>query len=187
MTIIDVICDTGHPRKEHLNASTHDKLFQIYILDLDSLVAGLPFLQLTRSSPFLTSSFIKLPYSASIFILNITPLIFISEDTVKMPVAWATGAEKAMKRQAGNSTPTFSPEYVAYSNAQEILAVTGCFATVALIVVLLRCYVRIAVLNVIGKDDYMMVLAMVSVMYLTAKLVLTICRPLQPALSRASY
>lgn len=157
-----------------------------YIFDTDSLVACLPFLELNRSSLSLTRSFIYSLNPAYTLVPVNTPLIFRTEDTFKMPVAWATGAEKAMKRQADGSMPTFSPEYVAYSNAHEILAVTGCFATVALIVVLLRCYVRIAILNVIGRDDYMIILAMVRVEYLMLEPLLTSCRPSQPALSHAS-
>lgn len=79
-----------------------------------------------------------------------------------MPVAWATGVEKTLKRQAFGTKPSLTPEYMAYSNAQRILSITGTFFTAALIIVLLRCYVRAVMLRVFGKDDYMMVVAMVS-------------------------
>ena len=78
-----------------------------------------------------------------------------------MPVPWARAAEKAMKRQAGGPMPTYSPEYLAYTNAHGILSITGAFFGVAMFVVLCRCYVRITMLKVFGKDDYIMVLAMV--------------------------
>ncbi|KAF1978940.1 hypothetical protein BU23DRAFT_448834, partial [Bimuria novae-zelandiae CBS 107.79] len=59
-----------------------------------------------------------------------------------------------------NPMRELSPEYIAYTNAHEILAITGtCFA-LATIVVLLRSYVRLAMLKVFGKDDYVIVLAM---------------------------
>ena len=69
--------------------------------------------------------------------------------------------EQSMKRQAAGAPPPPSPEYIAYTNAPEILAITGSFFAVAAVVVLLRCYVRIAMLKVFGIDDYIMVFAMV--------------------------
>ncbi|KAF2440194.1 hypothetical protein P171DRAFT_369181, partial [Karstenula rhodostoma CBS 690.94] len=41
-----------------------------------------------------------------------------------------------------------------------ILSITGTFFTAALIIVKLRCYVRITMLKVFGKDDYRMVVSM---------------------------
>lgn len=79
-----------------------------------------------------------------------------------MPVVWATAAVNAMKRQSDTSMSTLSPEYIAYTNAPEILSITGTFFGLAVFVVLSRCYVRLAMLKVFGRDDYVMVLAMVS-------------------------
>ncbi|KAL1596353.1 hypothetical protein SLS60_008999 [Paraconiothyrium brasiliense] len=78
-----------------------------------------------------------------------------------MPVAWATGAEKVMKRQASSVIPSLSAGFIAYTNAQRILSITGTFFTAALLIVLLRCYVRVVMLRVFGKDDYMMVVSTV--------------------------
>lgn len=57
--------------------------------------------------------------------------------------------------------PTLTPEEMAYTNAPEILAITSTFFAAALLIVLLRCYVRIIMLKVFGIDDYVMVFAMV--------------------------
>jgi hypothetical protein len=84
-------------------------------------------------------------------------LVGTTKDNISMPVAWAEATEKAMKRQSGNSVPTLSPEYIAYTNAPEILSITGTFFALAVIVVLLRCYVRLAMLKVFGRDDYTVV------------------------------
>lgn len=77
-----------------------------------------------------------------------------------MPVAWTAGVEKVLKRQA-TGAPPLPPEYIAYSNADQILSITGTFFAAAAVIVLLRCYVRIAMLKVFGIDDYIMVVAMV--------------------------
>lgn len=74
--------------------------------------------------------------------------------------AWATGLENQLKRQIPMGSD-FTPDEIAYSNAPEILTITGTFFAVAAVVVLLRIYVRIAVLKVFGIDDYVMVFAMV--------------------------
>lgn len=58
--------------------------------------------------------------------------------------------------------PVLTPEDFAFNNAPEILAITGSFFAAAALVVVLRCYVRIAMLKVVGIDDYIMVVAMVS-------------------------
>ncbi|KAL5461630.1 hypothetical protein PMIN06_002126 [Paraphaeosphaeria minitans] len=84
-----------------------------------------------------------------------------------MPVTLAAGAEKALKRQASSTMHTLSPEYIAFSNAQSILSITGTFFAAALLVVILRCYVRITMLRVFGEDDYVMV---VSTMFAAATL-----------------
>ncbi|KAF2662041.1 hypothetical protein K491DRAFT_710453 [Lophiostoma macrostomum CBS 122681] len=72
--------------------------------------------------------------------------------------AWSDAFETTLRRQAGPSPPT--PEQIAYTNAPEILAISGSFFAVAALVVLLRCYVRLAMLKVFGLDDYVMVVAM---------------------------
>ncbi|KAF2875984.1 hypothetical protein BDV95DRAFT_485556 [Massariosphaeria phaeospora] len=66
-----------------------------------------------------------------------------------------------MKRQAPLGLPALSPEYVEYTNKSEILSITGTFFAAAALVVLLRCYVRLAMLKVFGLDDYVMVFAMI--------------------------
>ena len=58
------------------------------------------------------------------------------------------------------SPPT--PEEIAFDNSPQILGITGTFFAAAATVVLLRCYVRVAMLNVFGADDYVMLFAMVS-------------------------
>ena len=55
-----------------------------------------------------------------------------------------------------------TPEYLAFNNAPHILAISGSFFAAATLVVLLRCYVRIAMLKVFGIDDYVMAFAAVS-------------------------
>ena len=57
--------------------------------------------------------------------------------------------------------PPMTPEYIAYTNAPQIMAITGSFFAIALVVVLLRCYVRISMLKVFGIDDWIMVFSMV--------------------------
>jgi hypothetical protein len=75
--------------------------------------------------------------------------------------AWTTGVDNALKRQAPPGPPVLTPEQLAFDNSHQILSITGTFFTAALIVVLLRCYVRLAMLKVFGIDDYVMVVAMV--------------------------
>ncbi|KAF2644632.1 hypothetical protein P280DRAFT_487198 [Massarina eburnea CBS 473.64] len=55
--------------------------------------------------------------------------------------------------------PPLPPEYLSYTNAPEILAITGSFFTAAVVAVLLRCYVRLSMLRVFGIDDYVMTFA----------------------------
>jgi hypothetical protein len=78
-------------------------------------------------------------------------------------LAWAAGVETLLRRQAPlpDSGPQLTPEEIAFTNAPEILTITGSFFAIAALVVLLRCYVRITMLKVFGIDDYLMVLAMV--------------------------
>lgn len=59
--------------------------------------------------------------------------------------------------------PMPTPEELAFNVAPRILTITGTFFAIAAMVVLLRCYVRIKMLKVFGGDDYVMLLAMVSV------------------------
>lgn len=77
-----------------------------------------------------------------------------------MPV-WATGTMNEMRRQAPFMPPPPTPEEMAFTNAPEILSITGSFFAAAAVIVLLRCYVRLAMLKVFGIDDYAMVVAMV--------------------------
>lgn len=66
-----------------------------------------------------------------------------------------------VRRQSGGAFEPPSPEYVAFTNAPQILGITGVFFAFAMLSVLLRCYVRVAMMNVSGIDDYAMILAMV--------------------------
>lgn len=79
-----------------------------------------------------------------------------------MPVVWAAGAEKALKRTTPGGIPALDPEYIAFSNAHGIIYITGGFFAAASIIVILRCYVRIVMLKVFGKDDYIMIVSLVS-------------------------
>lgn len=69
--------------------------------------------------------------------------------------------EATMVKRQAPAMPTFTPEQIAYSNAPQILSITGSFFAIAATVFLLRCYVRIGMLKVFGIDDYVMALAMV--------------------------
>ncbi|OAL04682.1 hypothetical protein IQ06DRAFT_374056 [Phaeosphaeriaceae sp. SRC1lsM3a] len=66
-----------------------------------------------------------------------------------------------LARQTSPMPPALTPEEIAYTNAPQILGITGSFFTLAAIVVLLRCYVRLRLLKTFGADDYVMLLAMV--------------------------
>jgi hypothetical protein len=84
--------------------------------------------------------------------------------------AWTSSFSEVLKRQeafqsTGFETPPMTPEYLAFNNAPAILAITGSFFAAATLVVILRCYVRIAMLRVFGVDDYVIVLATVSAEY----------------------
>ncbi|KAF2274319.1 uncharacterized protein EI97DRAFT_125978 [Westerdykella ornata] len=68
--------------------------------------------------------------------------------------------EALMKRQAPGVPPPPTPEEIAFTNAPEILAITGTFFALASFVFLLRCYVRLGMLKVFGTDDYVMTIAM---------------------------
>jgi hypothetical protein len=73
----------------------------------------------------------------------------------------ASVLEILLPRQAPLPPPP-TPEILAYNNAPQIVSITAVFFAMAAIVVLLRCYVRIAMLKTFGADDYVMVLAMVT-------------------------
>lgn len=55
-----------------------------------------------------------------------------------------------------------APEIIAFSNAPALLAQTVPFFGVAALVVFARCYVRAVMLRAFGRDDWTMLLAMVS-------------------------
>jgi len=61
-------------------------------------------------------------------------------------------------RQVANGEPP-SQEYLDESNVSFILSLTGTFAVAALLVVILRMYVRIYMLRFVGFDDWTMILA----------------------------
>ncbi|KAF2126638.1 hypothetical protein P153DRAFT_359602 [Dothidotthia symphoricarpi CBS 119687] len=54
-----------------------------------------------------------------------------------------------------------TPEYIAYTNAPTLLAQTGALYAAVAVVVLLRCYVRIWMLQSFGKDDWAILFAFV--------------------------
>ncbi|KAF2812887.1 uncharacterized protein BDZ99DRAFT_555877 [Mytilinidion resinicola] len=54
-----------------------------------------------------------------------------------------------------------TPEYIPFSEVDQILAIMGVFCGFAFVAVLLRIYVRAVMLRVFGVDDYIMVIAMV--------------------------
>jgi hypothetical protein len=60
-----------------------------------------------------------------------------------------------------------SPDVVAFSNAHALLAQTVTLFGVAALIVFGRCYVRAVILKAFGKDDWTMLLAMVSKTQLT--------------------
>ena len=62
-------------------------------------------------------------------------------------------------RQFGHSGPPPTQEYLDESNVAAILSLSGTFAVAALIVVILRLYVRIFMLRFVGLDDWTMILA----------------------------
>ena len=64
---------------------------------------------------------------------------------------------------ASFSVPTSlpSPELIAYSNADRLVAQAATLCAVALATVLLRCYARVVVVKSFGYDDWTMLLAMV--------------------------
>ena len=64
-----------------------------------------------------------------------------------------------------SAQPNLDPSWVAESNLPQILAVTGVFNLLALISVGLRLYARIGLLRTPGRDDFMMVLAVVSIFF----------------------
>jgi len=64
-----------------------------------------------------------------------------------------------------SAQPDLDPSWVAESNLPRILAVTGIFNLLALISVGLRLYARIGLLRTTGRDDFMMVLAVVSIFF----------------------
>jgi hypothetical protein len=60
------------------------------------------------------------------------------------------------------SAVELTPEYVAFTNAPHLLAMAGSAFSIAAAVVLLRIYVRILVVKSFGRDDWAMVVALVS-------------------------
>jgi hypothetical protein len=50
-------------------------------------------------------------------------------------------------------------DYIAYTNAPALLTQTGALFGVTAFVIILRCYVRVAIIKSIGKDDWTILLA----------------------------
>lgn len=63
---------------------------------------------------------------------------------------------------APSSQADLDPQWAAQSNLTRFLALTGVFHILALISVGLRLYARIGLLKTPGRDDYVIVLAVVS-------------------------
>ena len=61
-----------------------------------------------------------------------------------------------------SAASNLTSEYIAFTNAPALLAQAGSVFGIAAVVVVLRVYVRVRMLNSFGKDDWAMVLAMVS-------------------------
>ncbi|KAF2205511.1 hypothetical protein GQ43DRAFT_362224 [Delitschia confertaspora ATCC 74209] len=74
---------------------------------------------------------------------------------------WNTGIATVLERQAPPGPPVYPPEFLEFNNKNQILAITGTLFALALFVVLVRCYVRLAMLKVFGADDWIMVFAMI--------------------------
>jgi hypothetical protein len=70
-------------------------------------------------------------------------------------------------RQAPPLPPPLTSDELAYTNAPQLLAITGSFFSLAALAVVLRCYVRLRLLKIFGADDYVMLLAMVSASIMT--------------------
>ncbi|KAK3677340.1 hypothetical protein LTR78_002878 [Recurvomyces mirabilis] len=58
-----------------------------------------------------------------------------------------------------NPVPDLNSPYCKANNVAEVLGVTGAFLGAALISVILRTYVRISMLKILGPDDYVMIMA----------------------------
>jgi hypothetical protein len=67
-----------------------------------------------------------------------------------------------MAATAAKDASELSAEEVAYTNGPVLLAVTGAFYTVSLLTVMARGYSRRFIVNSFGKDDWAMVVALVS-------------------------
>jgi hypothetical protein len=69
-----------------------------------------------------------------------------------------THLSQLLARQAATSTPQYKDE----NNSGTLLAIHGTFCGVAILVVLLRLYVRVFMLKSLGIDDYVMLAAAVG-------------------------
>lgn len=87
------------------------------------------------------------------------PLINTIHENFSTTITMSLARDALIRRQ--NSAPP-TPEEIAFDKSSQLLAITGTFFTLAALIVILRCYVRISMLRVFGTDDYTMVLAMVS-------------------------
>lgn len=61
--------------------------------------------------------------------------------------------------------PDITPEYLSFTVAPKLLTVSGAFTAVALVIFLVRVYVRTVVLKVFGPDDWVMTAAVVSAVF----------------------
>ncbi|KAF2138346.1 uncharacterized protein K452DRAFT_311699 [Aplosporella prunicola CBS 121167] len=76
-----------------------------------------------------------------------------------MPAIPPPGPVLHARAVKGFDFSSLSPEYLHYSRAHEILSITGAFTAIAVIIVLLRTYVRAVMLRFFGPDDYLMVIS----------------------------
>ena len=67
-----------------------------------------------------------------------------------------------MAAPAAKDVSELSAEEVAYTNGPVLLAVTGAFYTISLLTVVARSYSRRFIVKSFGKDDWIMVAALVS-------------------------
>jgi hypothetical protein len=80
---------------------------------------------------------------------------------------------------SSSATATISPEQFAIRAAETnlpfILGLTTTFFALALIAVILRTYVRIALVKVMGRDDYTMIAAMVRLVTSATRMPFNAC------------
>jgi hypothetical protein len=77
-----------------------------------------------------------------------------------------------------SSSVDISPELLAFNNAHNLMAKAGSMFAICALTVILRCYVRVIILNSFGADEWTMLLAFVSKLLLPRTSKLTILEAL---------